>query len=107
MTPPDVTPAILDIPKGTQLFTNVQGVASITGARRVMYQMLDYVDNDDIFRITENGFQILHQIIQTLAESGTPEPGGATVLLGRGPSCKGDCGCDAESECECERYQTS
>lgn len=85
----DVTPAIVDIPKGTQLFNNVQGVASVAGERRVMYQMLDYVDNDDIFKITENGFQILHQIIQTLAAPGEPGPDGPVVLQG---DCNNDGG---------------
>jgi hypothetical protein len=70
----NLSPGILDIPEGTELFTNVQGVVSVTGERRVLYQMLDYVDNDDIFRITENGFEILHQILETIAPSAPPEP---------------------------------
>ena len=75
----NITPAILDIPEGTELFTNAQGVESITGERRVLYQMLDYVDNDDIFRISENGFEVLHQIIETLAPSAPPAEGPSFV----------------------------
>ncbi|MEM9657388.1 MAG: PEP-CTERM sorting domain-containing protein, partial [Planctomycetota bacterium] len=68
-------PAIVDIPAGTTLFEDPQGVVSVTGERRVLFQIHEYVDgtspSQDLLTISPNGGAIINQIIDVLGGPGT------------------------------------
>jgi T5SS/PEP-CTERM-associated repeat protein len=63
---PVQTPGIVDIPTGTTLFADAAGTVSVTANRRVFFQLHEYPDETDVFAITNNGAQILDQIINIL-----------------------------------------
>ena len=60
---------ILDIPAGTTLFADNEGTVSVTPQRRVFFQMNDYVDEDDVFVLSENGGAILNNILNELSDN--------------------------------------
>jgi hypothetical protein len=68
--------AIVDIPAGSTLFTNGQGVVDPLLGRRVLLQMIEYPDTHDVFRITTNGGQILNQIINSVTLTAASMPAG-------------------------------
>jgi hypothetical protein len=68
--------AIVDIPAGSTLFTNGQGVVDPLLGRRVLLQMIEYPDTHDVFQITTNGGQILNQIINSVTLTAASMPAG-------------------------------
>jgi hypothetical protein len=72
----NIAAAIVDIPAGSTLFTNGQGVVDPLGGRRVLLQMVEYPDTHDVFRMTTNGGQILHQIINSVTLTAASMPQG-------------------------------
>jgi hypothetical protein len=68
--------AIVDIPAGSTLFTNGQGVVDPLLGRRVLVQMIEYPDTHDVFQITTNGGQILNQIINSVTLTAASMPAG-------------------------------